>query len=164
MADDLVEIDEDGIHGKKELLEQIRAAEVRFSDYKMENVKVIPQGNGSVVAYQETLVGTEHGKPFTWHIYTHSHWERRGTFAILTELVNLYGKDRVRDSGLQAQKSNGTSTLCRCSGEPSLPSSAARKPQQTTPQAGPAITSSHSDWLAVQPARERRRLKNLNNG
>jgi uncharacterized protein DUF4440 len=78
LAEDLVAIDEDGIHGKQELLEEVRAAEIRFSDYKMEDVKVIPQTNGAIVAYKETLVGTEHGKPFTWHIYTHSHWERRG--------------------------------------------------------------------------------------
>jgi Domain of unknown function (DUF4440) len=46
LAEDLVAIDEDGIHSKKEVLDEIRAAEVRFSDYKMENVKVIPQTNG----------------------------------------------------------------------------------------------------------------------
>lgn len=50
----------------------------------MENVKVIPQTNGAIVACRETLVGTEHGKPFTWHIYTHSHWERRGDKWLMT--------------------------------------------------------------------------------
>jgi hypothetical protein len=84
LADDLVAIDEDGIHSKKELLERMRAAEVRFSDYKMENVKVIPQTNGAIVAYRETLVGSEHGKPFRRHIYTHSHWERRGDKWLMT--------------------------------------------------------------------------------
>ncbi len=93
LADDLVAIDEDGIHSKNELLEQIRAAEVRFSDYKMESVKVIPQNNGAIVAYKETLVGTEHGKPFTWHIYTHSHWERQGGKWLMTMFQDSTAKD-----------------------------------------------------------------------
>jgi hypothetical protein len=93
LADDLVAIDEDGIHSKKEVLEQVRMAEVRFSDYKMENIKVIPQDNGATVAYKETLVGTEHGKPFTWHIYTHSHWERRGGKWLMTMFQDSTAKD-----------------------------------------------------------------------
>jgi ketosteroid isomerase-like protein len=84
LSDDLVAIDEDGIIGKKELLEEIKAAEIRFSDYKMEEVRTIPDGNGAIVAYKQTLVGTEHGKPFTRHIYTHSHWQRRGDKWLLT--------------------------------------------------------------------------------
>jgi ketosteroid isomerase-like protein len=77
LADDFIAIDSDGFHGKKEELDGVKAPGTRFSDYKMENVKVIPQGNGAIVAYLETLVGTEHDKPFTWHIYTHTRWERR---------------------------------------------------------------------------------------
>jgi ketosteroid isomerase-like protein len=96
LADDLVAIDEDGIHGKKEVLEEVRAAEVRFSDFKMEDVKVIPQTDGAIVAYKETLVGTEHGRPFTWHIYTHSHWERRGGKWLMTMFQDSTAKERLR--------------------------------------------------------------------
>jgi len=84
LADDALAIDEDGIVGKKELIDGIKAAGTIFSDYKMEKVKVIPQGNGAFVAYRETLVGTQQGKPFTWHFYTHSHWERRGGKWLMT--------------------------------------------------------------------------------
>ena len=93
LADDLIAIDEDGIHSKNELLEEIRTAEVRFSDYKMESVKVIPQTNGAIVAYKETLVGTEHGKPFTRHIYTHSHWESRSGKWLMTMFQDSTAKD-----------------------------------------------------------------------
>src|ERR1700680_3443998 len=93
LADDAVAIDEDGIHSKQELLDEIQAAGTRFSDYKMENVKVIPQADGAIVAYKETLVGTEHGKPFTWHIYTHSHWERRGGKWLMTMFQDSTAKD-----------------------------------------------------------------------
>jgi hypothetical protein len=51
LADDAVAIDEDGIVGKKELIDGIKVAGTIFSDYKMENVKVIPQANGAIVAY-----------------------------------------------------------------------------------------------------------------
>jgi hypothetical protein len=93
LADDAVAIDEDGIHSKQELLDEIQVAGTRFSDYKMENVKVIPQTNGAIVAYRETLVGTEHGKPFTWHIYTHSHWERRGGKWLMTMFQDSTAKE-----------------------------------------------------------------------
>jgi ketosteroid isomerase-like protein len=92
LADDAVAIDEDGIHSKQELLDEIQAAGTRFSDYKMENIKVIPQADGAIVAYKETLVGTEHGKPFTWHIYTHSHWEWRGGKWLMTMFQDSMAK------------------------------------------------------------------------
>lgn len=92
LADDVVAIDEDGIVGKKELIDGIKSAGTVFTDYKMENVKVIPQGNGAIVAYKETLVGTQNGKPFTWHIYTHSHWERRGGKWLMTMFQDSMAK------------------------------------------------------------------------
>jgi uncharacterized protein DUF4440 len=93
LADDLVAINEDGIIGKKELIDGIKTAGTVFSDYKMENVKVIPQSNGAIVAYRETLVGTQNGKPFTWHIYTHSHWERRGGKWLMTTFQDSMAKE-----------------------------------------------------------------------
>jgi ketosteroid isomerase-like protein len=84
LSDDLVAIDEDGIHSKKELLDAIKAADIRFSDYKMEDLKTFVEGNGAIVAYKQTLTGTEHGKPFKWHINTHSHWQRSGDKWLLT--------------------------------------------------------------------------------
>lgn len=72
LSDDLVAIDEDGIRSKKELLDAIKGADIRFSDYNMEDVRTIPEGNGAIVAYKQTLIGTERGKAFTWRIYTHS--------------------------------------------------------------------------------------------
>lgn len=92
ISDDLVAIDEGGIHSKKELLETIKAADIRFSDYKMEDVRTIPEGNGAIVAYKQTLVGMEHGKPFTWHVYTHSRWERRGDKWLLTMFQDSMAK------------------------------------------------------------------------
>lgn len=92
LADDAVAIDEDGIHSKKELLDEIQAAGTRFSDYKMESVKVIPQTNGAIVAYRETLIGTEQGKPFIWHIYTHTHWEWRGGKWLMTMFQDSMAK------------------------------------------------------------------------
>jgi ketosteroid isomerase-like protein len=92
LADDALAIDEDGIVGKKELIDGIKTAGTVFSDYKMENVKVIPQGNGAIVAYRETLVGTQNGKPFTWHIYTHSHWEWRGGKWLMTMFQDSMAK------------------------------------------------------------------------
>jgi hypothetical protein len=94
LADDVVAINEDGIVGKKELIDGIKAAGTIFSDYKMENVKVIPQGNGAIVAYRETLVGTQNGKSFTWHIYTHSHWERRGDKWLMTMFQDSMAKEQ----------------------------------------------------------------------
>ncbi|HXM24175.1 MAG TPA: nuclear transport factor 2 family protein [Terriglobales bacterium] len=93
LAEDAIAIDEDGIIGKKELIDGIKTAGTVFSDYKMENVKVIPQGNGAIVAYRETLVGTQNGKPFTWHIYTHSHWERRGGKWLMTMFQDSMAKE-----------------------------------------------------------------------
>lgn len=84
LSDDLIGIDEGGIHSKKEVLDGVKVADVRFSDYKMEDVRTVPEGNGAIVVYKQTLTGTEHGKPFTWHIYTHSHWERGGDKWLLT--------------------------------------------------------------------------------
>jgi len=84
LSDDLVAIDEDGIRSKKELLEEIRTSDFHLSDYKMEDVRTIPEGNGAIVAYKQTHIGTEHGKPFALHIYTHSNWQRRGDKWVLT--------------------------------------------------------------------------------
>ncbi len=63
LSEDLVAIDEDGFRTKKELSDAIQAAGIRFSDHKMEDVRTIREGNGAVVAYKQTLVGTERGKP-----------------------------------------------------------------------------------------------------
>lgn len=93
LGDDLVAIDEDGIRTKKELLDAIKAADIRFSDYKMEDVRTIPEADGAIVAYRQTLVGTEQGKPFTWHIYTHSHWQRRGGKWLLTMFQDSMPKE-----------------------------------------------------------------------
>jgi hypothetical protein len=59
LGDDLVGIDQDGFRTKKELLAAIKATDIHFSDYKMEDVRTIPEGNGAIVAYRQTLVGTE---------------------------------------------------------------------------------------------------------
>ena len=93
LSDDLVAIDEDGIRGKKELLEEIRTADFHLCDYKMEDVRTIPEGNGVIVAYKQTHVGTEHGKPFALHIYTHSHWERRGDKWLMTMFQDSMAKE-----------------------------------------------------------------------
>lgn len=43
LSDDLLAIDEDGFRTKKEFLDAIKGAKIRFTDYKMEDVKVIPR-------------------------------------------------------------------------------------------------------------------------
>jgi len=102
LSDDLVAIDEDGIRGKKELLEEIRTSDFRLSDYKMEDVKTIPEGDGVIIAYKQTHVGTEHGKPFALRIYTHSNWQRRGDKWVLTMFQDSTAKeDTAADSGEQ---------------------------------------------------------------
>ena len=83
----------DGIRTKKELLDAIKAADIRFSDYKMEDVRTIPEADGAIVAYRQTLVGTEQGKPVTWHIYTHSRWQRRGGKWLLTMFQDSMPKE-----------------------------------------------------------------------
>ena len=93
LSEDLVAIDEDGIHTKKEFLDTVKTADIHFSDYKMEDVRTIPEGNGAIVAYKQTLVGTEHGKPFTWRIFTHSHWVRRGDKWFLTMFQDSSAKE-----------------------------------------------------------------------
>jgi hypothetical protein len=40
-----------------------------LSDYKMEDIRTIPKGNGAIVAYKQTHIGTEQGKPFAFHIW-----------------------------------------------------------------------------------------------
>lgn len=50
----------------------------------MEDIRTIPEGNGVIVAYKQTHVGTERGKPFALHINTHSNWQRRGDKWVLT--------------------------------------------------------------------------------
>jgi len=93
LSDDLVAIDEDGIRSKKELLDQIRTADFHLSDYRMEDIRTIPESNGAIVAYKQTHVGTEHGKPFALHIYTHSNWQRRGDKWVLTMYQDSTAKE-----------------------------------------------------------------------
>jgi len=93
LSDDLVAIDEDGIRGKKELLEQIRTSDFHLSDYKMEDVSTIPEGNGAIVAYKQTHIGTERGKPFALHINTHSNWQKRGDKWVLTMFQDSTAKE-----------------------------------------------------------------------
>jgi len=99
LSDDLVAIDEDGIRGKKELLEEIRTADFHLSEYKMEDVRTIPEGNGVIVAYKQTHVGTEHGKLFALHIYTHSRWQRRGEKWVLTMFQDSTAKEDIPADG-----------------------------------------------------------------
>ena len=99
LSDDLVAIDEDGIRGKKELLEEIRTSDFHLSDYKMEDIRTIPEGKGLIVAYKQTHVGTDHGKPFALHIYTHSNWQKRGDKWVLTMFQDSTAKeDTTADS------------------------------------------------------------------
>jgi len=93
LSEDLLAIDEHGFRTKREFMDAVKTTEIRFTDYKMEDVKVIPEGNGAIVAYKQTSVGTEHGKPSTWHIYTHSHWVRRGDKWLLTMFQDSMTKE-----------------------------------------------------------------------
>ena len=53
----------------------------------------VSDGNGAIVVYKQTLIGTERGKLFTLHIYTHSHWRRRSDKWLLTMFQDSVAKE-----------------------------------------------------------------------
>jgi ketosteroid isomerase-like protein len=81
LADDLLAIDDEGFHGKAEIvneMEEQKAKGILFTDFSMADVRFMRLGgNAAVLAYKETIRGTDNGKPFVWRGNTHSVYQRR---------------------------------------------------------------------------------------
>jgi len=88
LADDLVYVSEDGVHGKTEtvdLVRNIELTELNLSDWKV----TIIDADAAVVTYTETSKGTFGGRPFPDRPVRHSAaWLNRGG-----KWVNVYHQD-----------------------------------------------------------------------
>jgi ketosteroid isomerase-like protein len=81
LADDLLAIDDEGFHGKKDFVKEVEDQKKRgylFTDFQMDDIHFFRVGEDAVVlAYKETIRGVDAGKPFVLHINTHSLYQRR---------------------------------------------------------------------------------------
>lgn len=81
LADDLLAIDDEGFHGKKEFVKEMEDQKQKgylFTDFQMDDIHFFPVGaDAAILAYKETIRGVDAGKPFVLHINTHSLYQRR---------------------------------------------------------------------------------------
>jgi len=81
LSDDVLAIDDEGFHAKADFVKDMETQKqngLLFTDYQMEDIRFIRLGpDAAILAYKETLRGVEAGKPFLWHIYGHSVYQRR---------------------------------------------------------------------------------------
>jgi hypothetical protein len=72
LPDDLIDVEDDGIHTKAEWLKELEGQKnsaLLFKDFKLYDLRLVRYGtSAATLVCRETIDGTENGKPFTWHI------------------------------------------------------------------------------------------------
>jgi len=81
LPDDLIDVEDDGIHTKAEWLkefEEQKKTGLLFRDFKMDDLRLVRYGpSAATLVFRETINGTQEGKPFEWHINSSSGYVNR---------------------------------------------------------------------------------------
>lgn len=81
LADDLLAIDDEGFHSKKEFVREMEEQKQKgylFTDFQMDDIHFFRVGrDAAILAYKETIRAVDAGRPFVLHINTHSVYQRR---------------------------------------------------------------------------------------
>ena len=78
LAENFIAIDNTGITERADFLKAMH--DVILNDYLMEQVKVMPVGNGAaLITYEARLKGSYQGKALSRPVYAASVWVKRGT-------------------------------------------------------------------------------------
>ncbi len=81
LPDDLIDVEDDGIHGKSEWLtifQKQKDSGYVFTDFKFENPQLLRLGPDAAIMYaSERWHASENGKVSETHVYTHALYVRR---------------------------------------------------------------------------------------
>jgi hypothetical protein len=82
LSDDLIDVEDDGIHRKSEWLKELEEQKktgLLFTDFKMEDLRLVRySASAATLVFRETIHGMQGGKPFEWHINSSSGYVNRG--------------------------------------------------------------------------------------
>ena len=81
LPDDLIDVEDDGIHTKAEWLkefEEQKKGGLLFKDFKMDDLRLVRYGpSAATLVFRETIDGIQNGKPFKWRINSSSGYVNR---------------------------------------------------------------------------------------
>lgn len=81
LPDDLIDVEDDGIHTKAEWLkefEEQKKTGLLFRGFKMDDLRLVRYGaSAATLVFRETIEGIQNGKPFEWHINSSSGYVKR---------------------------------------------------------------------------------------
>jgi len=81
LPDDLIDVEDEGIHTKAEWLkefEEQKKSGLLFKDFKMDGLRLVRYGpSAATLVFRETIDGTQDGKPFQWHFNSSSGYVNR---------------------------------------------------------------------------------------
>ena len=82
LPEDLIDVEDDGIHTKTEWLNEVEEQKkngLLFKDFKMADLRLIHYGpSAATLVMRETIDGSQNGKPFQWHINSSASYVNRG--------------------------------------------------------------------------------------
>jgi len=81
LPDDLIDVEDDGIHTKAEWLkefEEQKESGLLFKAFKMDDLRLVRYGpSAATLVFRETIDGMQNGKPFEWHFNSSSGYVNR---------------------------------------------------------------------------------------
>jgi hypothetical protein len=81
LPDDLIDVEDDGIHTKAEWLKEFEEQKkdgLLFKDFKMDDLRLVRYGPyAATLVFRETIDGMQNGKPVEWHINSSSGYVNR---------------------------------------------------------------------------------------